>query len=228
MFGHTVGYRHDSIPAGISAIQQLAEQHGVDVYATDDPADFTDQVLDAVDAVVWMQVSGTGVLNSGQRAAYEEFTAQGGGFVGVHAAADAERDWPLFDQLVGARFSSHPPGVQQATVVVEHPDDSSTEHLPSMWAWTDEWYAFDRNPRDQSRVLARVDEATYQPDDSSMGQDHPVVWRRSLGAANAWYTALGHTSQAFDDTNFRRHLWGGVSSVLRLRQGAKPSTEGQL
>lgn len=225
VFGRTVGFRHDSIPAGTSAIQQLADEHGVEVYATDDPADFTQRVLDGVDAVVWMQVSGTGVLNSGQRAVYEDFTQHGGGFAGVHAASDAERDWPLFDQLVGARFASHPPGVHSATVVIEQSEDPSTAHLPTAWDWAEEWYAFDRNPRPRTQVLARVDETSYDPGDSSMGQDHPVAWRTRVGAAQAWYTALGHTAQAFDDADFRSHLWGGVSSVLRHRQGAATSSK---
>ena len=32
----------------------------------------------------------------------------GGGWLGVHSAADTEYDWPFYGELVGARFARHP------------------------------------------------------------------------------------------------------------------------
>jgi len=45
VFSRTAGFRHDSIPAGIAAIQALGSQHGFDVDATEAPATFADQGL---------------------------------------------------------------------------------------------------------------------------------------------------------------------------------------
>ena len=48
------------------------------------------------------------VLNADQQIAFEHYIQAGGGFAGIHAAADTEYDWPWYNQLVGAYFLSHP------------------------------------------------------------------------------------------------------------------------
>ena len=45
VFSKTAGFRHDSIPAGIAAIQQLGAANGFTVDATEDAAAFTDANL---------------------------------------------------------------------------------------------------------------------------------------------------------------------------------------
>ena len=45
VFSKTAGFRHDSIPAGIAAIQQLGADNGFTVDATEDAAAFTDANL---------------------------------------------------------------------------------------------------------------------------------------------------------------------------------------
>lgn len=215
VFSGTVGYRHPSLEAGVRATIELAEAAGVAVHATESADVFDSSELDSFAAVVWMQTSGTGLLDVAQRRKYGEFTHAGGGFAGVHAASDAERDWPLFDQLVGARFKSHPSELQRVPVRFEDRLDPSAAGLPEPWEWLDEWYTFEDNPRGRVQVLATIAESDYEPGESTMGEDHPIIWRTEVGAAKAWYTALGHRPEAFDDEIFRKHLWGGISSVLR-------------
>ena len=53
------------------------------------------------------------VLDATQQAAFESYVEGGGGYLGIHAAADTEYDWPWYGQLVGAYFKSHP-AIQQA------------------------------------------------------------------------------------------------------------------
>lgn len=171
-------------------------------------------MLAGLSAVVWMQASGTGLLNSDQRSAYERFTENGGGFAGIHAASDAERDWPLFDALVGARFKMHPDELQRAEIRVERPGDRSMAGIADRWSWFDEWYAFDKNPRGAVQVIASANEESYAPGEATMGKDHPLVWRSNIGKAKTWYTALGHEARAYENPVFRRHLWGGIESVI--------------
>jgi hypothetical protein len=45
VFSKTEGFRHDSIPAGIAAIQQQGQQRGFAVAATEDAGVFTDEGL---------------------------------------------------------------------------------------------------------------------------------------------------------------------------------------
>ena len=43
------------------------------------------------------------------------YIQDGGGYVGIHSAADTEYDWAFYGNLVGAYFKQHP-AQQQATV----------------------------------------------------------------------------------------------------------------
>ena len=70
------------------------------------------------------------VLNDTQQAAFERYIRAGGGYVGIHSAADTEYGWPWYGQLVGAYFRNHPNGTPTATVVVEDTTDPSTAGHP--------------------------------------------------------------------------------------------------
>ena len=101
VFSKTAGFRHDSIPAGITAIQQLGAANNFTVTATEDAAAFTTANLAQYEAVVFLSTTGD-VLNATQQTAFESYIRGGGGYVGVHAAADTEYDWPFYGDLVGA------------------------------------------------------------------------------------------------------------------------------
>lgn len=59
------------------------------------------------------------VLDGGQQRAREGFIRAGGGFVGVHAAADRGYDWPWYGRRVGAYVKAHPPGLQNTRMQPE-------------------------------------------------------------------------------------------------------------
>jgi type 1 glutamine amidotransferase len=188
VFSKTAGFRHSSIPNGIAAIQQLGAANGFGVTATEDAAQFTAANLAQYQAVIWLSTTGD-VLNDGQQAAFQSYIAAGGGYVGVHAAADTEYDWAWYGGLVGAYFSSHP-ATQQATVRIEDRSNASTAHLAPTWTRTDEWYNYRTNPRSAVKVLASLDESSYSG--GTMG-DHPITWCQNYGGGRSWYTGLGHT-----------------------------------
>jgi type 1 glutamine amidotransferase len=206
VFSKTAGFRHDSIPAGITAIRNLGSQNGFAVDATEDASAFTTQNLAQYQAVIWLSTTGD-VLNATQQAAFESYVSGGGGYVGVHSAADTEYDWAWYGSCVGAYFQSHP-AQQQATVVVEDRTNDSTAHLPATWSRYDEWYNYRTNPRGSATVLMRLDESSYSG--GSMGGDHPITWWHDVGSGRAWYTGLGHTIESYSDSNFTRMLLGGI------------------
>ncbi|MBK1786272.1 ThuA domain-containing protein [Prauserella cavernicola] len=207
VFSKTEGFRHDSIPTGIAAIQELGEANGFTVDATEDSAAFTDDNLAGYDAVVWLSTTGD-VLNDEQQGAFERYVEGGGGYAGVHAASDTEYDWPWYGDLVGAWFDSHPQ-IQEATVNVEDHEHPSTVDLPEQWNRTDEWYNYRDNPRQDVHVLASLDEESYDPGDGAMG-DHPISWCHENSGGRAWYTGGGHTVESYDEPEFRQHLLGGI------------------
>jgi cytochrome c len=215
LFSKTAGFRHDSIPDAIAAIEALGAQHGFAVDATEDAAAFSDEGLAGYRAVVFLMTTGD-VLDEAQQAAFERYIRAGNGYAGVHSASDTEYHWPWYGELVGAYFSSHP-AIQQARIQIEDGAHPSTAGLPSPWTRTDEWYSFRTNPRAQVHVLATLDESSYQG--GTMGADHPIAWYHDYDGGRAWYTAGGHTSASYAEPEFLQHLLGG------LRYAMQPSAE---
>ncbi|MFE2067725.1 ThuA domain-containing protein [Streptomyces sp. NPDC059467] len=206
----TTGYRHDSIPDGIAAVREFA---GFEVDATEDPAAL-EQPLDGYAAVVFLSTSGE-ILTPAGRARLAAYVEAGGGFAGVHAAADTEYAWPYYGELLGARFDRHP-RYQPGKALVEDHGHPATRQLPAVWDFTDEWYDFRDNPRGRVRVLLRADETSY--DGGGMGDDHPLAWCREQGVGRVFYTALGHAREAYRDPGFLAHLYGGIGWAARLDQ----------
>jgi type 1 glutamine amidotransferase len=204
VFTRTTAYRHDSIPHGVEAFRTLGAEHGFTVEATEDPDVFAGGV-DPYAAVVFLSTSGE-VLTPEGREGFRAYCENGGGFMGVHAAACTEYGWPYYGELLGARFTRHPE-LQPGTVCVEDADHPATKHLGAGWRFTDEWYDFDASPRGAVRVLASADESSYRG--GGMGKDHPLVWCHERGG-RVFYTALGHSPEAYEDPDFRAHLLGGL------------------
>ena len=65
------------------------------------------KTLQKYNVVVFLNTTGN-VLNDAQQLEFNRFIQAGGGFVGIHAAADTEYDWPWYGKLVGAYFNGHP------------------------------------------------------------------------------------------------------------------------
>ena len=205
-FTKTTGYRHDSIPTALRALRELGAANGIAVEATEDGSAFTDARLARYDAVIFLLTTGD-VLDGAQQAAFERYVRGGGGYAGVHSAADTEYEWPWYGELVGAYFRDHP-AIQRAAIDVVA-RDASPAKLPRRWVRTDEWYNFASSPTGV-RVLARLDELSYDPGGGAMGADHPIAWAHEEGKGRAWYTGGGHTSEAYAEPLFRAHLLGGV------------------
>lgn len=221
VFSRTAGFRHDSIPAGLQAVRDLGAADSFVVTATEDAAQFTSANLARFEAVVFLNTTGD-VLDAAQQSAFEAYVRGGGGFVGVHAAADTEHDWPFYGDLLGARFASHP-AIQPATVRVHDRAHPATAHLPAAWPRTDEHYDFRTNPRATARVLATLDESTYSG--GRMGSDHPITWCKPVQDGRSFYTGLGHTEASYAEPAFRRLLLGGIRYAARRTEAdCRPGT----
>lgn len=206
VFSRTAGFRHDSIPVGRATIAALTDRP---VTMAEDPAQLID--LDRYSVVVFLNTSGT-VLDDRSRAALEAYVRGGGGWVGVHAAADTEYDWPFYGELVGARFARHP-AVQPLTVRVVDRDHPATGPLPAEWRITDEPYDFRARPGAGVRVLARLDEASYTG--GGMG---PTT--RSPGATRSARAGVLHRARAPGRALRRSRLPG--DAARRAGLGGRP------
>lgn len=200
----TAGWRHDSIPVAVRTLQRLLAEQGMQADHTEDAGRFNPDALSRYRVVVFANTTGD-ILTDQQQQALEAFVRAGGGFVGVHSAADTEHDWLWYGRLVGAYFKSHPRGLQATRVQPER------EGKPRGAAWPirDEIYNFHSNPRADVHVVATVDEAMYEG--GTMGADHPITWCHAYDdGGRAWYTGLGHDIAVYDDANFLDQLRRGL------------------
>lgn len=210
VFSKTAAFRHDSIPAGIAAIEKLGTENNFTVDTTEDAAAFTAANLAQYQVVIWLSTTGD-VLNAEQQTAFEGYIAAGGGYAGIHAAADTEYDWPFYGGLVGAYFQGHP-AQQNVTVKTTDQTHPSTAHLPASQTRFDELYNYQTNPRDTVHVLQELDEKSYTG--GTMGtSDHPITWCQDYEGGRSWYTGLGHTQESFVEATFVQELLGGIQTA---------------
>jgi len=226
VFSKTNGFRHEeAIPAANALFAGFAEADGWGFYQTENGATFTPENLARFDAVVFNNVSGD-VFTPEQREAFRAFVENGGGFVGIHGSGgDNSYAWEWYvDELIGAQFIGHPmdPQFQQATLKVEGASHPATALLPREWQRTDEWYSFEASPRAKGHnVLLTIDEASYSPvglfgSDLHMGEDHPMAWWHCQGDGRAFYSALGHTPESYEEGEHIAMLLGATRWAMRL------------
>lgn len=216
LFSKTAGWHHDSINAGVTAIQQLAKLHDFDVFWTEDANRvFNDKELAKYKVVIFLCTTGD-ILNADQQAAFERFIKAGGGFVGIHSASDTEYDWPWYTKMVGRMFHIHPV-VQTATMKVEDYNFPGMDRFAKRFLFTEEWYEFGAPLSQQLKYLLSVDEKTYKPaadwgtkKGSGMGAFHPTSWYQNYDGGRAFYTAMGHLPGTYSDPNFMHHIYGGI------------------
>ncbi|MFI6030392.1 ThuA domain-containing protein [Amycolatopsis magusensis] len=220
VFSKVTNFYHDSIPAGIAAIEKLGAEQHFDVEATDDAAAFTDENLARFDAIVFNNTNSTpekgDLLDAGQRAAFQRFIQAGGGYTGIHAASASERDWAWYEGLVGAIFTHHP-APQAGRVKVLDRVHPSTKDLPEVWEQTEEWYNWKVNPTGKVHTLAQLKIGDGIPG-LDQGLEHPWSWCQNYDGGRSWFTAGGHAKEKFSDPRFLSHLLGGIEWA----SGAKP------
>ena len=196
----TVGFRHDSIPTARQVMADLSSRGDFTVTATEDLAALSAERLAQTDVLMFALTTGELPLTDTQKSAIVRFVDDGGGFIGVHSAADTLYQWPDYGRLVGAYFKEHP-WTQEATVAVEDRSHPITASLGASFRLLEEYYTFQRNPRGGVHVLLSLDA-------SSVGAqgDYPLAWTQTIGRGRSFYTALGHFDSTWRDAGFQAQL----------------------
>ena len=115
VYSETAGFRHASIDEGIAAVQTLGAANDFSVTATEDASVFAAESIHDYEAVVFMNTTGR-PLNEAEQAGLQGYIRGGGGFVGVHAAADTHKNWEWYVGLVGAAFrATHRPKARRSS-----------------------------------------------------------------------------------------------------------------
>lgn len=212
VFSKTAGWHHDSVNAGVTAIQELGKLHDCNVFWTEDAGRVMNaRELAKYKAVIFLLTTGD-VLDDKQQAAFEGYIKAGGGYVGVHSASDTEYGWPWYTTMVGHMFQTHP-AIQTAVLKVEERNFPGMERFAKRNLFTDEWYQFGPPLSKNLKYLLTVDEATYTvaprpagKTASGMGAFHPISWYQDYDNGRAFHTALGHLPATYRDAVFLHHL----------------------
>ncbi|WDZ99161.1 ThuA domain-containing protein [Mucilaginibacter sp. SJ] len=217
IFSKTMGFHHASIDAGIAAIKKLGAENGFEVDTTKNSAMFNEDTLKKYSTVIFLSTTAD-VLDYRQEAAFERYIQAGGGYVGIHAAADTEYDWGWYGRLVGAWFYDHPgihdknPNVQPGTYNIVDANNDATKDLPKVWKRTDEFYSFRKPLAGDVHVLITLDENSYKGG-KRMG-NHPATWYHDFDGGRAFYTAMGHTDESYKEAGYLKMLLAGIKYAI--------------
>jgi type 1 glutamine amidotransferase len=143
-------------------------------------------------------------------AAFIKYIEEGrGGWIGFHHATllgefDGTQMWPWFSRFMGGiRFTEYIPKFANAKVVVEDDSHPAMKNVPNSFTVDqEEWYTYDKSPRANVHVLARVNESTYSPDTPIKMGDHPVIWTNEHVKARNVYIFMGHHPEVFQNSAF--------------------------
>ena len=203
----TEGYVHkEAIPAGKELLIRLGKENGFNVLHASQSTALESVDFSSLDAMVFLCTT-LDIFNSQQESLVKNYIQNGGGYVGIHAAADTEYDWPWYGQLVGAYFESHPEGTPRATLTTLETDTQFTNHLPASWSIDDEWYNY--TFQNEALIpLLNLEESSYVG--GTNGNTHPITWYHDFDGGRSFYTGLGHKRTTYEDPRFIQLLQKGL------------------
>ena len=235
----TLGFRHASIETAERVLASLGQASGaydVELAAVTPveggaPAAHAEQVravlasklnaaaLKRYDGVVF--ASTTGELPLPDKAAFIQWVAEGGAFIGIHSASDTLHAYRPYVDMLGGEFDYHR---EQVRIEALNRDAShpANRHLPATWnldGQIEEIYVF------KSYEPARVQELLVldrHPNTGAPGH-FPISWSRQHGKGRVFYTALGHNESVWRLPAFQSHVLGGIEWAL----GLKPAGAGK-
>jgi quinoprotein glucose dehydrogenase len=188
-----------------TALVTKDEVWGTGEYAKGGPRAARMHNLDYFDAVLFY-TNGELRLSDKQKQDLLDFIAKDGkGFVGVHTAAITAASWPEYARMVGGFFDNHPWNVASAKLIVERPESPMMRGFATGQILIDEHYQMLPQPYSRSEVdvLARLDPTSLDLTHRMVhrqDQDFPVAWIKSYGRGRVFYSYIGHTDAAWDDT----------------------------
>ncbi|HEY7500586.1 MAG TPA: ThuA domain-containing protein [Vicinamibacterales bacterium] len=250
------GFHHASITNAAATLWQIGNQSGVyeSEIRTDikwitkgNPGGGESRNLDYFDAIVAVNTTGNWGLSDEQKKDFVSFIRDDGkGFVGVHAALDANRNglFPEYTEMIGGEFAAHPWNHFPAPVIVEDREFPATRHFTAKHlVLFDEMYMpkMENFSRSKVNVLMRLDESKLgpplnanvvggpEPPPSATGRgrvelradrDFAITWAKTYGKGRVFYSSLGHTKESWTDPDVTKMYLEAIKWVLGLTEGS--------
>lgn len=236
ILGAANGFQHDSISDAMVSIRNMGKETGMwDAYLRTDyqwitkaPVKANAKNLDAFDALVFVNTTGAMTLSDSQKSDLLAFVRdEGKGFVGVHAALDANYDWPEYAEMIGGWFDQHPWNTFDAPILLEDPSFPAVRHLPRAFLKRDEIYQAKQWSRDKVNVLLRLDESKLPYENNPRihrdDRDFAVAWSKMYGKGRVFYSTLGHTNESWRDPDVTTMYFEAIKWTLGLTEGSTAS-----
>ncbi len=192
-------------------LDSLAKKENFEVDYVNDTRKFNPEFLTAYQLIIQLDYPPY-AWKDNEKQAFKDYIEKGkGGWIGFHHATllgdfDGYKMWPWFSGFMGnITFKTYIPDFAQGGVVVEKTNHPVFKGIPKKFLIKkEEWYTYNKSPREHVNVLASVDENTYQPSDVPKMGDHPVIWTNEKMKARNIYIFMGHGSELFQDKTYQK------------------------
>ncbi len=186
---------HPTEWAGKELTRILAEDGRFSVDMTDDLNVFVSLPNSDYSAVVVYTTGFNEDLTPERENGLLSFVKNGGGFVGIHSAADCFRGSRAYIDMVNGEFLTHPEPHEFKVSIVNH-DHYLTTRMPDFSIY-DEMYHLQNYDPSKVTLLA---ETTWK------GQKMPMAYAKEYGNGRVAYLANGHFVQSWKNPEFQKLL----------------------
>ncbi len=235
VFSRTNGFRHGSIPTGLTAVKMMGEKTGAfEAILSDDLGNFESDKIKEFDAILFLNTTGDPFLEKGKPDAQanserlqknlQDFVKSGKGFAGFHSATDTLKPrgghTPEYSKMINGAFDGHPwGGGSNVTIAVEKGQEKHpiVAHLKGeSMSFKEEIYQL-KDPYDSSKVqmLLRLDlEKSDKKNLKRADRDYGVAWVRKWGEGRVFYCSLGHNDAMYWHPEVLKIYLGGLQYAL--------------
>src|SRR5215212_1108355 len=161
--------------------------------------------LQSVDLIVPIFTMST--ITKEQEKGLLDAVASGVGVAGWHGGmADAFRNNPDYQFMVGGQWVAHPGNIIDYTVNITNHDDPITTNLNDFAMHSEQYYLH----VDPSNLTLASTTFTGEYAPWIAGTVMPVVWKRMWGQGRVFYSSLGHIFSDFDVVEARTIMQRGM------------------
>ena len=225
MLSAVKGWYHSSIETSKTCFQLMGEKSGAfTVDLSDDPAFYTEENLKKYDAILWNNTTYTqDFFDSKQKQAILDYVKNGGGFIGIHAAADcgtsaakAKSTWPAITELIGGSFDGHPWTKKgNYGICNEDPTHPVLEPMGGKgFMISDELYKYKDYKRENQRVLLSIDMFKSYHAKGRADHDHALVWVKDYGKGRVFFSSFGHNEAVYCNPMILQMWLNGIQFAL--------------
>ncbi|NBA85682.1 hypothetical protein GVN16_07930 [Emticicia sp. CRIBPO] len=199
VFSNSAGDLAEANQAAIEALTANAARYQVELTFTTQPSDFNTEKLGGFHAVMFLN-SSANLLDFRQSSVLLRFFKAGGGFLGIHKAAESSYNWLWYQKLINAGLKSVQPETPAQYDIITNAFIGKI-NLPPLWKLNDQPLLFENTGIESKPVLIDLG-------------GRVCSWYGFSGLGNkTFYTSFGGTPQAFKTQAFIDHIFSGLQEI---------------